>query len=113
MEDVWTLVQCYGTQSLLRTGLNRPLMREILDKFDECEGRLSDLLINSGRDESEVNSPRKPTHQEGSNEVVYLSRTRKGTIRSKMMIDQINDDLEDETWQQSDIEENWEGKRRL
>ena len=41
MEEVWTVVQSYGTQSILNTGLNRPLMREVLDKLDECEGRLS------------------------------------------------------------------------
>ena len=52
---------------------------------------MSKLLINSATDESEVNSPIKATQQEGSNELVYLSRTRKGTIRSKMMIDKIND----------------------
>ena len=85
------VVQCYGTQSRLKTGLNRRLMREILDKLDECDGRLSKLLIDSATDESEVNSPIKPTQQEGSNEVVYLSRTRKGMIRSKMMVDKIND----------------------
>ena len=70
MEEVWTVVQCYGTQSMLKTGLNRPLMREILDKLDECEERLSELLIDSATDESEFNSPIKPTQQEGSNEVV-------------------------------------------
>ena len=91
MEEVWTVVQCYGTQSMLKTGLSRPLIREIIDMLDECEGRLSKLLIDSATDENEVNSPIKPTQQEGSNEVVYLSRTRKGTIRSKMMIDKIND----------------------
>ena len=37
MEEVWTVVQSYGTQSILKTGLNRPLMREVLDKLDECE----------------------------------------------------------------------------
>ena len=30
MEKVWTAVQFYGTQSILKTGLNRPLMRENL-----------------------------------------------------------------------------------
>ena len=39
MEEVWTVVQSYGTQSMLKVGLNRPLMREVLDKLDECEGR--------------------------------------------------------------------------
>ena len=41
MEEVWTVVQSYGIQSILKTGLNRPLMPEVLDKLDVCEGRLS------------------------------------------------------------------------
>ena len=41
---------------------------------------------------TEVNSPIKEAkQQEGNNEVVYLSRTRKGTMRYKMVIDKIND----------------------
>ena len=91
MEEVWTVVQCYGTQSVFKTGLNRPLMQEILDKLEECEERLSKLLIDSASEEIEVNSTIKATQQEGNNEVVYLSRTRKGTMRSKMVIDKIND----------------------
>ena len=91
MEEVWTVVQSYGTQSILKIGLNRPLMREVLDKLDECEGRLSELLIDSATIESEANSPIKTTPQEGKEEVVYLSRTRKGAMRSKMVIEKIND----------------------
>ena len=91
MEEVWTKVQSYGTQSILKIGLNRPLMREVLDKLDECEGRLSKLLIDSSTDDSEANSPIKTTPQEGKEEVVYLSRTRKGTMQSKMVSDKIND----------------------
>ena len=90
MEEVWTVVQSYGTQSILKTGLNRPLMREVLDKLDECEGRLSELLIDSATLESEANSPIKMTPQDNKGEVVYLSRTRRGTIRSKLVIDKIN-----------------------
>ena len=74
----------------MKTGLNRPLMREVLDKLDECEGRLSDLLIDSATDESEANSPIKMTLQDDKGEVVYLSRTRRGTMRSKLVIDKIN-----------------------
>ena len=85
MEEVWT------EEVLLKTGLNRPLMREILDKIDGCQGRMSKLLIDSAIDESEANSPIKATPQEGNDEVVYLSRTRKATMRSKMVIDKIND----------------------
>ena len=47
MEEVWTVVQSYGTQFFLKLGLNQPLMREHFDKLDECEGRLSELLIDS------------------------------------------------------------------
>ena len=66
-------------------------MWEVLDKLDECEGRLSELLIDSTTDESEVNSPIKMTPQEDKREVVYLSRTRKGTMLSKLVIDKINE----------------------
>ena len=91
MEEVWTVVQSYGAQSILKVGLNRPLVREVLDKLDECDGRLSELLIDSATDESEANSPIKMTPQEDKGEVVYLSRTRKGTMRSKLVIDKINE----------------------
>ena len=91
MEEVWTVVQSYGTQSILKVGLNRPLMREVFDKLDECEGRLSELLIDSATDESEANSPIKMTPQDDKGEVVYLSRTRRGTMRSKLVIDKINE----------------------
>ena len=72
MEEVWTVDQSYGTQSILKLGLNRSLMREVLDKPDECEGRLSELLIDSATDESEAYSPIKMTLQEDKEEVVYL-----------------------------------------
>ena len=91
MEEVWTVVQSYGTQSILKVGLNRRLVREVLDKLEECEGRLSELLINSATDESEANSPIKMTPQEDKGEVVYLSKTRKGTMRSMLVIDKINE----------------------
>ena len=91
MEEVWTVVQSYGTQSILKIGLNRPLMWEVLDKLNECEGRLSELLIDSATDESEANSPIKMTPQEDKEEVVYLSRFRKRTMRSKLVIARINE----------------------
>ena len=90
MVEVWTVVQSYGTQSILKTGLNQPLMREVLDKLDDSEGRLSELLIDSATDESEANSPIKMTPQDDKGEVVYLSRTRRGTMRPKLVIDKIN-----------------------
>ena len=62
-----------------------------LDKLDECEGRLSELLIDSVTDESEANSPIKMTPQDDKGKVVYLSRNRRGTMRSKLVIDKINE----------------------
>ena len=91
MEEVSTVIQSHGTQSILKLGLNRPLLREVLDKLDECEGRLSKLFIDSATDESEANSPIKMTPQEDKGEVVYLSKTRKGTMRLKLVIDKINE----------------------
>ena len=73
MGEVWTVVQSYRTQSILKIGLNRPLMREVLDNLDECEGRLSELLIDSATDERETNSPIKMSTREDNGEVVYLS----------------------------------------
>ena len=52
MVEVWSVVQSYGIQSISKIGLNRPLMREVLDKLDECERRLSKLLIDSATDET-------------------------------------------------------------
>ena len=69
----------------MKTGLNRTLIPEILEKADDCEGRLSELLIDSATDESKTNYLIKPTYQQNSYEIVYLSRTRKGTMRSKML----------------------------
>ena len=65
-------------------------MREVRGRLDECEGRLSKLLIDSVTNESEANSPIKMTPQEDKGERVYLSRTRKGTMRLKLVIDRIN-----------------------
>ena len=66
-------------------------MREVLNKLGKCEGRLSELLIDSATDESEANSPITMTTQEDKGEVEYLPKTRKGTMRSKMVIDRINE----------------------
>ena len=66
-------------------------MREVLDKFDEFEGILIKILIDSATGESEANSLIKMTPQEDKGEVVYLSRTRKRTMRSELVIDKINE----------------------
>ena len=49
------------------------------------------MLIDSASDENETNSPIKATQKENNEEMIYLSKTRKGTMQSKMVIDKIND----------------------
>ena len=61
MKEIWIVMQSYGNQSMLKTGLNRPLTRENLDKLNNCEWRMSQLLIDSATEESEANSPIKVT----------------------------------------------------
>ena len=33
MERTWDMIRRYGTQSLMKVGLNQPIMREILEKL--------------------------------------------------------------------------------
>ena len=47
--------------------------------------------MNSATDESERNCPIKPAYQENSDKIVYVSRKGKGTKRSKIVIERIND----------------------
>ena len=54
---------------MLKTGLIRPLMPEILDKLDECEWGMIELLIDSATEEKEVNSSIKATQQETNEEL--------------------------------------------
>ena len=77
MEEVWRVVQCYGsTHSLMKTDLNRPLLQEIRENLDDCEG-LSELLNDSATDENETTSPIKVTRQESNYELVYPHRLQK------------------------------------
>ena len=75
---------------MLKTGPIRPLMHVVFEKLDECDGRMSKLLIGSTNDERETNFPIKPTYREIS-EVVYLSKMLKGILPSKLLIEQVND----------------------
>ena len=66
-------------------------MRLILDKLKKCEWIMSKLLNDSATDENEANSPIKVTQEESNEEMLYLSRTQKKTMRSKMVIDKTNE----------------------
>ena len=48
-------------------------------------------MLDSATDESKANSPIKMTPQEDKGEVVNLSKTRKGTMQSKLVIVKINE----------------------
>ena len=76
---------------MVKTGLNRPLMQKILKKFDGFERKMSCLIIDSATYVSETKSAIKMTSQERKDEVVYWSRTRKRTMRPKLVTEKIND----------------------
>ena len=44
MEEVWTVVQSYGTQSIWKLGLNRPKMQEVPGKL----ASVRDLMTQKG-----------------------------------------------------------------
>ena len=82
MEEVWLGSTVLQDPIYIKMGLNRPLMHEILEKLDDCEGRLSELFLVSATEEKEINCPIKPAYQENSDEIVYLSGKGKGSLRS-------------------------------
>ena len=70
---------------MLKTGLKR--MQEILDKLDNSEVRMSELLFHSATDERQAKSPNKMTHQK--NKAVYLSRTLKRQIGQQNHLEEV------------------------
>ena len=45
MESMWSIIRRYGTQSVMRVGLNQPIMREVIEKM--MESTESDGLTES------------------------------------------------------------------
>ena len=70
---------------MLKTGLKR--MQEILDKLDNSEVKMSELLFHSATDERQAKSPNKMTHQK--NKAVYLSRTSKRQIGQQNHLEEV------------------------
>ena len=65
MESTWSIIRRYGTQSVMRVGLNKPIMREVIEKM--VESTESDGLTESVTEESarrarlcEINSLKEP-----------------------------------------------------
>ena len=76
---------------MLKKGLDRSLMQKIFDSLEKCEGRMSEVLIDSATDESETKSPIIMTRQGRNDEKVCLSGTRKPMIRSKLVIEKMKE----------------------
>ena len=55
MENTWSIIRRYGNQSVMRGGLNQPLMREVIEKM--VESTESDGLTESVKEESADESP--------------------------------------------------------
>ena len=50
MERSWDVIRRYGTQSIMKVGLNQPIMREVLEKI--VNSRESDVLTESVTEDS-------------------------------------------------------------
>ena len=55
MESTWSIIRRYGTQSVMRVGLNQPIMREVIEKM--MESTESDVMTESVTEESAEESP--------------------------------------------------------
>ena len=76
MESIWDIIQKYGTQSVMRVGLNQPIMLEVIEKM--VESTESDGLTESVTEESAEESP---IMRDQSNR-----RTKKGRRKYKSMV---------------------------
>ena len=50
MERIWDVIRRYGTQSIMKVGLNQPIMREVLEKI--MNSVESDVLTESVTEDS-------------------------------------------------------------
>ena len=50
MERSWDVIRRYGTQSIMKVGLNQPIMREVLQKI--VNSMESDVLTESVTEDS-------------------------------------------------------------
>ena len=65
MEKSWDVIRRYGTQSIMRVGLNQPIMREVLEKI--VNSMESDVLTESvTEDSADDQQVAKKTSQEGA-----------------------------------------------
>ena len=73
MEKSWDVIRRYGTQSIMKVGLNQPIMREVLEKIvDSME---SDVLTESVTEDS-------ADDQQGTKKLL-VRRAKKGLKRLK------------------------------
>ena len=67
MERSWDVIRRYGTQSILKVGLNQPIMREVLQKIvNSMESDvLTDSVTEDSADDQQV-TKKLPTTQKGA-----------------------------------------------
>ena len=73
MEKSWDVIRRYGTQSIMKVGLNQPIMREVLEKI--VNSMESDVLTDSVTEDS-------ADDQQGTKKLL-VRRARKGLKRLK------------------------------
>ena len=74
MERTWDVIRRYGTQSIMKVGLNQPIMREVLEKI--VNSMESDVLTESVTEDS-------ADDQQVTKKKLPVRRAKKGLKRSK------------------------------
>ena len=74
MERTWDVIRRYGTQSIMKVGLNQPIMREFLEKI--VNSMESDVLTESVTEDS-------ADDQQVTKKKLPVRRAKKGLKRSK------------------------------
>ena len=85
MESTWSIIRRYGTQSVMRVGLNQPIMREVIEKM--MESTESDGLTESVTEESAEESPIMRGRS--------VRRARKGLKKYKSMVRKLKERVND------------------
>ena len=87
IESTWNVIRRYGTQSVVRVGLNQPIVREVLEQL--MEPAESDGLTESVTEESADESPVVRDQP--------VKRTKKGLKKYKSMVRKLKSRIIDKT----------------
>ena len=85
MESTWSIIRRDGTQSVMRVGLNQPIIRKVIEKM--MESTESDCLTESVTEESAEESPIMRDQP--------IRRTKKGLRKYKSVVRKLRERVYD------------------